>query len=174
MSNTIDNIVHKRGTVFLHEFLKLLSKTVDRNQRIELLKIYHNSKPEYAKGIQFLCECLYHPAVKFNIPEGPVEYKVLDAADETCAYTNLFKAFANVKYLCFGPNMIQNKVRRESMFIQMLEQLAPNESKLLIMIKDKKLDKRVYPLIDESIFREAFPQWFPKDEEDEKNSSGSV
>lgn len=168
MSNTIDNITHKRGTVYLHEFLKTLSKTTDRQERIDLLKLYEKSGSEYSRGLRFLCECLYHPAVKFNLPEGVLEYKQLDAQDEATAYTNLFSAFSRVKYFCFGASMLTNNLKRESNFIQLLEQLCPHEAKLMIMIKDKKLDKRVYPLVDESIFRDAFPQWFPA-EEDAKN-----
>lgn len=167
MSTTVDNIKFNRGTVYLHEFLKLLSKTVDRSERIELIKLYC-SNPVYMKGLRAFAECIYHPAVKFNLPEGPVEFKHLDTDSPDQAYATLFNSIKNIKYLCYGKDMIMNKLKREAMFIQMLESLCPDEAKIMIMFKDKKVDKRIYPLIDESIFVEAFPNWFPS-EEDSKN-----
>lgn len=161
MSSTIDNIKHGRGTVYIHEFLKLVSKTTSREERIALLKTYHDSKHEYARVLRFFAECIFHPAVKFNLPEGTPPYKQIDAPDESTAYTTLFSAFSKVKYFCFGPSMIQNNLKRETQFVALLEQLCLHEVKLMIMIKDKKIDKRVYPMIDESIFAEAFPTWFP-------------
>lgn len=168
MSNTIDSIKHNRGTVYLHEFLKLLSKTVDRSERVELIKLYCRSNPVYLKGLRAFAECIYHPAVKFNLPEGPVDYKQIDTNGPDQAYTNIFNVIKSIKYLCYGNSMIMNNLKRESLFIQILESLSPDEAKIMIMFKDKKVDKRIYPLIDESIFVEAFPEWFPK-EEDAKN-----
>lgn len=168
MSSTIENIKFNRGTVYLHEFLKLLSKTVDRTERVELIKLYCGANQSYSKGLRAFAECIYHPAVKFNLPEGPVEYKPLDTASPDQAYSNLFNSIKSIKYLCYGKDMIMNKTKRESLFIQILESLSPDEAKIMIMFKDKKVDKRIYPLIDESIFVEAFPNWFPS-EEDAKN-----
>lgn len=170
MSNLVERLNNKYGTVYLHEILKAASKIVNRQERIDLLKLYEKAAPVYGKNLRFLVECLYHPLVKFNLAEGVPKYKPLNVHDETMAYTNLLKDFAKVKYFCSNSNdMVKDDSRREILFIQLLEELCPHEAKLLIGVKDKKLDKRVYPLLDESLFREAFPLWLPLVIHDSKN-----
>ena len=49
-----------------------------------------------------------------------------------------------------------NKMRRESLFIQLLENVHPSEAKLILAIKDQKLTK-MYPKITQKLVSETFP-----------------
>ena len=53
---------------------------------------------------------------------------------------------------------IFKQVKREQLFIELLENVTPADAKLLCAIKDKKLP---WKGIDESMVREAFPGLLP-------------
>jgi hypothetical protein len=150
-----------RGNIFLHEVLKYAAKAPSQKDKIEILQAYAKRSDSYRASLKFFVEATYHPDVIFDLPAGTPPYKPLDALDETMAFSNLFNELKKIKQFCNCPAKIQNKLIRERGFVQMLERLAPREAKLLLMIKDKKLDKRIYPTVDEKLFREAFPDWLP-------------
>jgi hypothetical protein len=52
-------------------------------------------------------------------------------------------------------------LKRETMFVEFLESLAPKDAELILAIKDKKLP---FKGITEDIVREAFPELFPAQE----------
>ena len=54
-----------------------------------------------------------------------------------------------------GGNDSLNGIRRETMFIQMLEGLHPDEANIIILAKDKKLSE-TYSVTYEQV-KEAFP-----------------
>ena len=159
-----------RGNVYLCELLKAAVKMPTRKDKIDILQAYAARKPNYSESLRYLVELLYHPAVSFDLPAGDPPFRPIDAADEELAHTTLLTELRNVKLFLKGANRrIPTDMVRERTFVQTLEKLCVREAKLLLMCKDKKLDKRVYPTIDASLFREAFPTWLPGD--DSKNAS---
>lgn len=152
-----------RGHVFPHELLKAVAKASSRKDKIEMLQAYAAKSPVYNTTIAFIVQCLYRPDVEFALPAGDPPFKQLDAQDETIAFTNLFSEMKKIGMFLKGSNkLIANPVIRERTFIQTLEKLCPREAKLILMMKAKKLDKRIYPNIDEKLFREAFPTFLPE------------
>jgi hypothetical protein len=61
------------------------------------------------------------------------------------------------KFQYFLPNNGLNTVKREKIFIEMLEALDPEEAKLVLMIKDKKI---TYKGITRKLVEEALPDLF--------------
>ena len=59
-----------------------------------------------------------------------------------------------------GGNDTLSTVRRETMFIQMLEGLHPDEADILCLVKDKALVRK-YPKITQGVVEQAYPdiQW---------------
>lgn len=172
MATIHDKLKNPQGNIFLHELLKEASRTTDKSEKINLLQKYSKRDQRHHVALRYFVEGTYHPAVVFDLPDGSPKYRPLDAADETMAYTTLFKELSKIKYFCKGSAaFIQRQEKRELMFVQLLEQLCPHEAKLLLMVKDKKLDKRIYPMLGEDTFREAFPDWFPKVEETEEKNA---
>lgn len=168
MSTIQDKLRAPGGTIFIHEILKETAKLSGKQEKINLLNAYMQKSPANAKLLQFFVEATFHPAVVFELPPGTPPYNQIDAADETLAYSTLTTELRNIRYFCKGPGMIENQIRRERQFVQTLEKLCPHEARLLVMIKDKKLDGRVYPGLTLRFFKEAFPQWFPVEEETKK------
>lgn len=91
------------------------------------------------------------PNFKFILPEGEPPFK---PADQPMGMTdtNLFvecKRFHNV--FC---NAELKAIRREALFIGLLEGIHPEEAKILIAVKDQKLQK-LYPKITHKLASDA-------------------
>ena len=95
---------------------------------------------------------------KRQIPEGPVPYEKNDVPVGT-DHTSLRKEWNNLYHFIKGGNDSLSNLRRESMFIQMLEGLHPEEAKIICLVKDKNLTEK-YKLTQDQV-AEAYPdiQW---------------
>ena len=92
------------------------------------------------------------------IPEGEVPYNPNEVPVGT-DHTSLRREYRNLYHFVQGGNTSLSTIRRETMFIQMLEGLHPREAEILCLIKDKKLTTK-YKLTYE-VVKEAYPdiQW---------------
>jgi len=91
----------------------------------------------------------------FILPEGAPPYKPCEFLDqEGRLYTEARKLYLFIE----GGNPNLNKVKREMLFIQLIESLDQRDAELLIAIKDKMLP---YKNITEKIVRAAFPDLLP-------------
>lgn len=87
---------------------------------------------------------------KFKLPETDPPYKE-DAAHETMAATNLYTELRRL-YI-FSREDLQ-KIRRESLFIQLLEGVGKDEAKILLAVKNQELHK-MYKKITKKAVTEA-------------------
>ena len=88
------------------------------------------------------------------VPEGQVPYKENEVPVGT-DHTSLRREWKNLYHFIKGGNDTLSSLRRETMFIQMLEGLHPEEAKIICLVKDKNLTEK-YKLTRE-IVAEAFP-----------------
>ena len=88
------------------------------------------------------------------IPEGEVPYNPNEVPVGT-DHTSLRREYRNLYHFVQGGNTSLSTIRRETMFIQMLEGLHPREAEILCLIKDKKLTTK-YKLTYE-VVKEAYP-----------------
>ena len=88
------------------------------------------------------------------MPDGPVPYKPNDVPEGT-DHTSLRREWKNLYHFIKGGNDGLNGLRRESMFVQMLEGLHPREADLVCLVKDKRLTD-VYKVTLEMV-KEAYP-----------------
>ena len=101
-----------------------------------------------------LLKYAFHPDIKFALPSGEPPYKTIGSPDEynpTYLYPNIRKF-----YLYIEGGLTQ--LRREQLFVSMLESLHPKEAAVVIQVKDKKLKFRglTYKLV-----KETFPEILP-------------
>jgi hypothetical protein len=92
------------------------------------------------------------------IPKGIVPYTENEVPVGT-DHTSLRYEYKHLFNFVKGGNDSLTSLRRETMFIQILEGLHPDEAKILCLVKDKELQSK-YKLTYE-IVREAYPdiQW---------------
>ena len=97
----------------------------------------------------------FDESVVSMLPEGDVPYTPNDAPVGTDhsrleqEYRGLYRFFKG------GADKLPN-LKRESMFVQLLEGLAAEEAELMVLVKDGKLSDK-YKRITKTVVSEAFP-----------------
>ena len=112
---------------FIHEILDYVDSQRTKAKKVEALQEYRDD------SLTAILIWNFDDRVKSAVPEGQVPYKENEVPVGT-DHTSL---------------------RRETMFIQMLEGLHPEEAKIICLVKDKNLTEK-YKLTRE-IVAEAFP-----------------
>ena len=132
----------------ISEVLTEAGKIVKRDERIKFLQL--NKSP----GLTDILRINYDDAVVSALPEGAPNYRQ-DDAPKDYQYTVLNKAYTQFKYFFKGPVANEMKqIKRESLFLNLLETLHVEEAELLIAAKDKKMK---YKGITKKLVKDAFP-----------------
>tara|TARA_B100000073_G_scaffold283218_1_gene244211 strand:+ start:360 stop:818 length:459 start_codon:yes stop_codon:yes gene_type:complete len=132
---------------FLHEILDLVSKQRTKAKKIEILKKYE------CDALKAVLIWNFDETAISMMPEGEVPYKKNEAPLGT-DHTSLRKEWKNLYHFVKGGNDSLSSLRRESMFIQLLEGLHPDEADIICLVKDGGLESK-YKLKKE-IVKEAF------------------
>ena len=175
---TSDSIVELQANPFQFEILELASKQRTIAKKIEVLQKYRND------GLVSILIWNFDESVISLLPEGEVPYsrveeqsafndtlsssveklnKVqgLSNADEYIRNraTSIRKECQNFYNYLRGGNPSLPSLRRETMFIQILEGLHPREAEIMVLVKDKKLQER-YKVTKQNV-SDAYPdiQW---------------
>ena len=110
-----------------------------------------------SKPLKELLKYAFHPDIKFALPPGKPPYKTIGSPEEynpTYLYPSIRKFYLYIE----GGHDGLTQLRREQLFVQMLESLHPKEAEVVIQIKDKKLNYRglTYKLV-----KTTFPEILP-------------
>ena len=137
---------------FMHEVLAAISKARTKDKKIELLREHRS------EALASLLIWNFDDTVVSMLPEGEVPFNKNEAPLGT-DHTSLRKESRNFYHFVKGGNDSLSKTRRESMFIQMLEGLHPDEAEILCLVKDKELSNK-YKLT-KAVVESAYPdiQW---------------
>ncbi len=127
------------------EILEEASKISVKDERIQFLR--NNANPVLLKVLQWA----YDPRIKWLLPEGKVPYNPTKYLDQE---GNLYNEARRLYLFVEGGNPNLKSVRREFLFIQLLESLAPTEAALLESVKDKKIP---YKGMTHKFVEEVFP-----------------
>jgi len=166
---------------FAFEVLDLVSKQRSNAKKVEVLKKYEHI------SLKVILLWNFDETVISMLPAGPVPYsgyadqtsysgslstKITEeirrmhetgsfslGATDKQGHTTLRREYVNLYHFVKGGNDSLNNIRRETMFINILEGLHPLEAEILCLIKDKKLSDK-YNLTKEVVM-EAYPdiQW---------------
>ena len=110
-----------------------------------------------SKPLKEILKYAFHPDIKFALPPGKPPYKTIGSPEEynpTYLYPSIRKFYLYIE----GGHDGLTQLRREQLFVQMLESLHPKEAEVVIQIKDKKLNYRglTYKLV-----KTTFPEILP-------------
>jgi len=138
--------------MLLSEVFQKVSNAKTKKEKIALLKKY--STP----ALRSLLIWNYDESVISMIPTGEVPYTPNDSPPGT-DHSMLFHEYKKLYHYVKGGNDGLNKIKREQMFVQLLESIHADEAQVLSLVKDKKLGKRYK--ITKACITEAFPeiQW---------------
>ena len=92
------------------------------------------------------------------VPDGEVPYNKNEVPVGT-DHTSLRREWKHLYNFVKGGNDGLSNIRRETMFIQMLEGLHPEEAEIICLVKDKKLAEKYKITYD--VVKQAYPdiQW---------------
>ena len=137
---------------FVHEILDYVGKQKSKIAKVEALKEHRND------ALVSILIWNFDETVVSMIPEGDVPFTPNDSPQGT-DHTSLRREQRNLYHFVKGGNDSLSKLRRESMFIQMLEGLHPREAEIMVLVKDKKLQTKYK--ITKSAIAEAYTdiQW---------------
>ena len=133
---------------FIHEILNLVEEQKTKAKKIDILREYRDD------SLTAILIWNFDDSVVSAIPEGQVPYKENEVPVGT-DHTSLRREAKNLYHFVKGGNDSLNGIRRETMFIQMLEGLHPDEARIIILVKDKRLSDE-YAITYEQV-KEAYP-----------------
>lgn len=170
-------IVELPKNPFVFEVLDLVSKQRSNAKKVEVLKKYEDN------SLKMVLIWNFDESVVSMLPDGEVPYSQYDdqtsysgslstkltedirRMHETGSFslgvsdrqgrTTIRREAKNFYHFVKGGNDSINGIRRESMFINLLQGLHPLEAEILCLVKDKKLAEKYK--ITKEIVAEAYP-----------------
>ena len=134
---------------FIHEILELVGEQRSKAKRVDILKEYRDD------SLTAILIWNFDDRVQSAVPDGQVPYKENEVPVGT-DHTSLRREWKQLYHFIKGGNDTLSSLRRESMFIQLLEGLHPDEAKIICKVKDKDLES-LYPKVTLDVVKEAFP-----------------
>jgi len=163
---------------FVFEVLEVVSKQRTKAKKVEALKKYEHD------SLKIIFVWNFDESVISLLPEGEVPYG--DVKDQNVytgtlsdnlsreagggeaatkqdlqgqGRTSLRREYQNLYHYVQGGNNTLSTIRREMMFINLLEGLHPKESEVICLVKDGKLSDKYKITVD--VVKEAYPdiQW---------------
>ena len=137
---------------FAHEVLELVDQQRSKAKKIDILREYADD------ALKSILIWNFDPTAISVLPEGHVPYKENEVPVGT-DHTSLRREWKNLYHFVKGGNDRLSAMRRETMFIQLLEGLHPEEAKIICLVKDKNLQNQ-YKITYEMV-QQAYPdiQW---------------
>ena len=137
--------------LLMHEVLQKVSNAKTKKEKIKLLQEYNTN------ALRMLLIINFDDSVVSLLPPGSVPYTPNEAPDGT-QHTILEKEARLLHHFFKGGSNV-SQVKRESMFVQILEGPNAGEAEALILAKDKRIGKRWK--ITKACVSEAYPsiQW---------------
>ena len=166
---------------FVFEVLDLVSRQRSNAKKVEILKKYEDV------SIKALLIWNFDESIVSMLPSGPVPYSGYDeqntysgnlstkiteevrkmhetgsfsiGSSDQQGHTTIRREYKNFYHFVKGGNDGMNNIRRETMFINILEGLHPLEAEIICLVKDKQLETKYK--ISKDVVSEAYPdiQW---------------
>lgn len=131
---------------------EILQKASNAKTKTEKIKILQDNNSQTLRSI-FIWN--YDESVVSLVPEGEVPYTPNEAPIGT-EHTLLEQESKRFYYFVANGKTTIPQMKRESMFVQMLEGLYKDEAEVMTLVKDKKLGTKYR--ITKATVQEAFPE----------------
>ena len=144
----------------VRETFEEIAKAKTREEKREVLKKRENF------ATKALLQLNFHPAVKWLLPPGAPPYTPSTEGDMTS--NSLHYEIKKLDYYTDpSPHSLDElpMLRREAMFVGLLERLDPQDAVMMIAIKDKKLS---YKGLTYKLVKDVWPELLPDVEEEPK------
>ena len=136
------------GAPTVHEIFTKINNAKDKPQKIAVLKQFDN------QAMRQLLKAAFDPKIKFDLPEGNPPY-IKNEAPVGTEHNSLAQEARKLYHFVVGGNNTINKLKKETMFIQMLEGLHEKDAEVLMAIKNKNLNN-IYKGLTAQMVKETF------------------
>jgi len=147
----------KTYTPLMSEILTKVNNAKTKDKKIAVLK-ENDSEP-----LRMLIKASFDPKIEWVLPEGDTPYKANEAPEGT-EHTLLSQEVKRIWHFIKGADSQTPRMRKETMFIQMLEGLHKDEATVLCHVKDKTLHQK-YKGLSDNVVKTAFgwtdEYWMP-------------
>ena len=130
------------------EILQAVHSAKTKKEKIKILQDYRSP------ALVSLFVWNFDDSIVSMLPEGEVPYKPNDAPTVD-AQSKLSSQYRTLYNYVKGGNDGLKRTRRESLFIELLESLHPDEAEVVCLVKDKDLKKKYR--ITHNTVKEAYP-----------------
>lgn len=132
------------------QVFEILDNAVKAKNRDERIKVLQENK---IMPILDILRGTFDEAIQWNLPEGTPPYT---PNEESSPPSTLLKQHLNLKYFVSGlrESNSLSKVKREKMFIDLLESVHPRDAELVISMINKKSPHRY---LTKKLIEDAFP-----------------
>ena len=132
----------------LSEILQKVSSAKTKKEKVDLLQEYNNN------GLRAVLIINFDETLKFLLPEGEVPFDANDAPAGT-DHTRLDHEYRGLyRYFKGGDSSIKS-MKREQLFVQLLEGLYKDEAEMLVLACNKDLQAKYR--VTKAVVQEAFP-----------------
>ena len=133
----------------LTEILQKVSSAKTKKEKIDLLQQYNS------QGLRSLLIINFDDSLEFLLPEGEVPFTPNDAPAGT-EHTRLTQEYRGLYRFFKGGDASIKGMRREQLFVQLLEGLHADEANMLVSACNKDLQSKYR--VTKAVVAEAFPQ----------------
>ena len=135
-------------TPSIAEVLKKVNNAKTKDKKIEILRKHDT------ESLRMVIKSSFDPKIKWVLPKGAVPFKPNDAPEGT-EHTLLVQEAKRLWHFIEGADNQTPRMRKETMFIQMLEGLHKEEADVVISAKDKILHQK-YKGLSDNVVKTAF------------------
>ena len=143
------SVMNSNPRLLISEILRKISNAKTKKEKVDLFK-KHNSP-----ALLQLMIINFDESILSELPEGDVPYTPNDAPVGT-DHTRLEQEYRGLYRFFKGGDSRIKSLKRETMFVQLLEGLSAEEAELLVLVKDGRLNEK-YKRITKAVVSEAFP-----------------
>ena len=136
------------GAPTVHEIFTKINNAKDKPQKIDILRSFYN------QAMRTLLKAAFDPKIKFDLPEGNPPF-IRNEAPAGTEHTSLASEAKKLYHFVVGGNNQITKLKKETMFIQMLEGLHGDDAEVLMAIKNKSLNN-AYKGLTANLVKETF------------------
>jgi hypothetical protein len=104
-------------------------------------------------------KCAFDTEYKFNLPNGEPPFKMAPQPIGMTPAT--LRSEMRRMYVFTKFSEVTSKLRREQLFVQLLESVHPSEAKLILAMKDQSVDL-LYPKFTAEFVKKHFPDVLPE------------
>jgi len=129
----------------ISSILKEAAGIKNRKDKITFLQGHHPNQ-----AMLTILKYAFDPSIKFDLPPGEPPYTPCEYDDQNVRLYQEMRKF----YIFIDGQSNVHRIKKELMFIQILESIDPEDAKLLLAVKDKRIP---YNGITQKLVKEAFP-----------------